>query len=71
VEEQLPGSHLKHLRYNDHIKEITEKFDQIFVNTSSFTSEKEYPDGVHYSLNGHKLIASKLKEIILWDIAKH
>lgn len=64
VEKQLPGSNEKHLKYNEHIKNITIKHGQFFVDTTAFISQQDYPDGVHYSDNGHQLIASKLKELI-------
>jgi len=68
VEKQLPGSAAKYIKYNEHIKNITNKYNQIFIDTNSFINQSEYPDGIHYSHKGHKLLAIKLKEIILKDL---
>ncbi len=65
VEQELPGSREKQLIYNRCIQEICNKHDQIFVNTTDFIEEKHYPDGVHYSAEGHELMAEKLTEVIL------
>ncbi len=68
VEEQLPGSLNFHLRYNEQIKNITNEHGQIYLDTTSFISLKDYPDGIHYSENGHRQIANKLYELIINDL---
>ena len=68
VEKLLPGSRKKHLRYNEHIKNITIKHSQLFMDTNTFINQQDYPDGVHYSHSGHQLIASKLRDLIINDL---
>lgn len=68
VEKQLPGSYEKHLKYNENIKNITSKYNQIFIDTTTFIKKQDYPDGVHYSKTGHELIAAQLKELIISEL---
>lgn len=64
VEKELPGSLKKHKQYNAIIKKIVEKYNQSSIDLSFLNSEEHYPDGVHYSLKGHHIVAEELfKEI--------
>ena len=65
VEKQLPGSLKKHLEYNTIIKEIIKDHSQEILNTDFLQSEIHYPDGVHYSLEGHQIVAKEISKIIL------
>ncbi|WP_420318301.1 SGNH/GDSL hydrolase family protein [Ekhidna sp.] len=64
IENQLPGSQKNHYRYNELIKEITAKHNQIFLDLSDLTSEEHYPDGVHFNKDGHKVVADRLIALI-------
>lgn len=64
VEKQLPGSFRKHRIYNLIMKEITNHYTQIFLDTNKILVLTDYPDGVHFSEAGHKKIAEKLHSII-------
>ena len=68
VEKLLPGSRHNHYQYNEHIKNIAVKYEQLLLDTSTFINHQNYPDGVHYSTSGHQLIAHKLKEMIINDL---
>ena len=68
VEKELPGSRKKHQQYNEIIKKLSEKYNQYFVDLSDLEPQMHYPDGVHYNINGHQVVAerlsSKIKEIL-------
>ncbi|MDZ7764221.1 MAG: SGNH/GDSL hydrolase family protein [Melioribacteraceae bacterium] len=50
--------------YNLIMKEITNHYTQIFLDTNKILVSTDYPDGVHFSEAGHKKIAEKLQSII-------
>ncbi|WP_462248256.1 SGNH/GDSL hydrolase family protein [Ekhidna sp.] len=64
VEKQLPGTKEKHKKYNELIKATAEKFEQQFLDLSDFKSEIHYPDGVHFSKEGHQVVAKRLKAML-------
>jgi len=67
VEQQLPGSHANHLKYNRIIQEISDELDLYYIDLSDLNSQTHYPDGVHFSLEGHKIVARRLHDIIAED----
>jgi len=67
VESQLPGSLNKHKAYNKIMEKIVKKYDQIIIDTNEIISSEDYPDGVHFSNSGHKIIAEKLFSLITHD----
>lgn len=67
VEHELPGSHANHLKYNRIIQEISDEFNLYHIDLSDLDSITHYPDGVHFSLEGHKIIARRLHDIIAQD----
>jgi len=64
VEKELPGSFKKHQEYNEIIKKTTLNHNQYFVDLSFLNSEKHYPDGVHFSTEGHKIVAVEIFKVI-------
>jgi len=60
VEKLLPGSRERQTKYNEIIEEIAKHNKQIFINTEDLDSETYYPDGVHYNIAGHELIAERI-----------
>ncbi len=60
IEKQLPGSRNNHLIFNDLIKKITAKHGQTYLDLNDLTSEEHYPDGVHFNVAGHRMVANKL-----------
>lgn len=65
VEKQLPGSLKKHQEYNTIIEKIIKDHSQKILNTDFLKSETHYPDGVHYSSEGHQVVAKEISKIIL------
>ncbi|GEM_PF-795601 len=65
VENELPGSTKKHKEYNKIMFDIVNEYSHNYIDLSCLVSKKHYPDGVHYSIEGHKLVARKISEIIL------
>lgn len=64
IETQLPGSLKNHKLFNGIMREIAEKYSQKFINTNDLITQDDYPDGVHFSKNGHIKIAEKIKSVI-------
>ncbi|MCK5028595.1 MAG: hypothetical protein KAR57_03105 [Bacteroidales bacterium] len=65
VEKELPGSLKNHLLYTKLMKDISLEFSQHFLELNNLNSEEHYPDGVHYSISGHNVVAQELGKIIL------
>lgn len=64
VEASLPGSREKQLRYNQIIQSVSEEFGQLYCDTTDMEASIHFPDGVHYSLEGHRLLTDKLKSVL-------
>jgi lysophospholipase L1-like esterase len=60
IEEQIPGSAKKYTEYNDIIKKVTKKFNAQYIDTTDLMSEVHTPDGIHFSLEGHQVIAERV-----------
>ena len=71
IERELPGSRKKHHRFNAIIEEISSELGLGFLNLESLKPSEYYPDGVHYSMRGHQLVAEKISEIILDDVKQN
>ena len=68
VEKAVPGSSENYKKYNTMIRLITNECEGIYLELDDLDSEVHYPDGIHYSLRGNKLIAEKLFNLIEKDI---
>ncbi len=68
IEKNLPGSKKKHVQYNKIMKKATLERGYAFMETDSLSSAIHYPDGVHFSAEGHKIIAEKIGKIILEQV---
>lgn len=64
IERQLPGTLRKYHTYNEILKKCTKQYGIDFVDVSDLNSEDHFPDGVHYNVNGHEIIAERIKTII-------
>jgi len=65
IENNLPGTRKNHLLYNHIMKSIVEKYpDHYYLDDLTLTPTEDYPDGVHFSLKGHEIIAKKIFNII-------
>lgn len=60
IEKQLPGTQKRHKEYNETIREIAMEFGQDAIEINDLSSKDHYPDGVHYSVLGHEIIANKI-----------
>lgn len=65
IENALPGSRNNQIAFNNIIEDISVKFNQVYLSLSDLNSEEDYPDGVHFSLKGHQIIAGRLKDLVL------
>lgn len=64
IENILPGTTNNVIQYNETIKSISQKFKIDLINIDDLDQEKHYPDGIHYSTEGHDIISSKITELI-------
>lgn len=64
VESIVPGSGHNYEVYNSIMKDIADKYAQVYVDTTDMSSAEYYPDGTHYNLKGNKDIAVRLYKII-------
>ena len=67
VEKSIPGSTKNYLQYNKLIKRISNEYKCIELELDDMKCKTHYPDGIHYSLQGNKLIAQKLFTLIKKD----
>ena len=64
IEDQLPGSTKNYIEYNEIIKTIADKHKAYYINSSDIQHEIHSPDGIHLSLEGHKIFANRIFEVI-------
>lgn len=64
IENSIPGSRESYMQYNQIINKISEKHELPHLTFDDLKSETDYPDGIHYSLTGHKIVANRLFQTI-------
>lgn len=64
VERALPGSRFRHEQYNEIIQKCLERSRGKFLDLTDLTPDPHYPDGVHYSAEGHKVVADRIRRLI-------
>ena len=64
IEKQAPKSIKNYSDYNKILKILSVKYKCTYVDSDDLDSMNHYPDGIHYSFNGHKKIAEKIYELI-------
>lgn len=64
IENELPGSREKYAEYNKIIKSISAKYNTQYIDTTDLTPNIHTPDGIHFSLEGHQVIAERIYELI-------
>ncbi len=64
IENELPGSTEKYIEYNRIIKDISDKYNTQYLDTTDLTPEIHTPDGIHFSLDGHQVIAERIYKLI-------
>ena len=67
VEKALPGSRRNHERFNRIIRKSLEQSRCIFLDLTDLDPEPHYPDGVHFSAEGHRLVAERINKLIAAD----
>lgn len=63
IENALPGSLKKYVQYNLIIEEITRKKGVEYLDLSSL-NDADYPDGIHFSAQGHKKVANLITKVL-------
>ena len=71
IEKELPGSRKNITAYNHIIKQLTFERHQQFIDLDGLNPEKHCPDGIHFSLEGHDLVASLLYKCLVDEIKKN
>lgn len=64
VENQLPGTKINVKKYNKIINKISSDYKLKQIDISDINGEVYYPDGIHYSSEGHKVISRKIAKLI-------
>lgn len=64
IEKEVPGSKENYMVYNDIIKDISKEFGLEHLNFDDLVSKNHYPDGVHYSREGHELVSERILNIL-------
>lgn len=60
VERALPGSRSNHEKYNRIIEHNMQHSRCIYLDLEDFNTEIHFPDGVHFSAEGHRLVADRI-----------
>jgi lysophospholipase L1-like esterase len=64
VEKALPGSRKNHRAYNKILSEALKGKRCTFLDLTDLESEKYYPDGVHFSAEGHKIVSQRIVDTL-------
>jgi len=64
VERALPGSLSKHEQYNSIIRQCLDRSRCKFLDLTDLKPDPHYPDGVHYSAEGHGIVADRILRLI-------
>lgn len=64
IENIIPGTYEKCLVFNKIIKNISTKFNLTYLDFQKLPSQVYYPDGIHYSAKGHKIVANEIYNAI-------
>ncbi len=71
VERALPGSGKNHLRFNQIIENCLEHPRCQYLDLTDLDQRKHYPDGVHFSAEGHQLVADRIIHYITLHAKQH
>jgi len=69
VEGLLPGSHDNYIEYNKVIKKLSSRHGLHFISMDDLNSVEHYPDGSHYSIDGHEIVANRILPIIMKELS--
>ena len=64
IEDKLPGTIKNVVIYNKIISDLAEKYNINMVNINDLEPTQNFPDGIHYSVDGHKEISNRISEFI-------
>lgn len=64
IENELPGSTNNYIKINKVIKHIAKMYGAFYIDTTDLSSDIHAPDGIHLSLEGHRVIADRIYNII-------
>jgi len=64
LENELPGILKQYQLYNKILSKVSSKTGALFIDVSNLNHIDHFPDGVHYNIPGHKLIADKILSIV-------
>lgn len=64
IEKQLPGSLSRYREYNGILKDVSKQYGCSYISMADLSSEKYFPDGVHFNEKGHKLCAERIYRVL-------
>ena len=64
IKKELPGSDKKYEKYNKIMFDIATKNNCSFIDISDLNDKEHFPDGIHFSADGHKIVAERIIEQI-------
>ncbi len=65
IEKQLPGTKNNVEKYNKIISKLLDDYQANILDIKDIDGGKFYPDGIHYSTEGHKIISEKIANLIV------
>ena len=69
IEKELPGSQKNIIAYSRIIEHLTKSRYHKFIDLTELNPEKHCPDGVHFSEEGHEVVADYIYRYLIEDIA--
>lgn len=64
IEKKIPGTYKNYQKFNGIIESVCKEKDAIFLNLDDLKAEEHFPDGIHFSEQGNKVVSERLLDII-------
>lgn len=64
IEKQIPGTYKNYQKFNKIIEALCVEKEAIYLNLDDLKAEEHFPDGIHFSEQGNKVLAKRLLEVI-------
>ncbi|RYM34790.1 hypothetical protein ERX46_05295 [Brumimicrobium glaciale] len=64
IEDKIPGTYKNYQKFNKIIEALCLEKEAIYLNLDDLKAEEHFPDGIHFSEEGNKVLAQRLLVII-------
>jgi lysophospholipase L1-like esterase len=64
IEDKIPGTYKNYQKFNKIIEALCLEKEAIYLNLDDLKAEEHFPDGIHFSEEGNKVLAQRLLAII-------